>query len=202
MNADARNSPLGSLGRKTPLYFTIGVVVFVLFTGISVLACGLANGKPPRSPMTPNGKPPPSSMTPNGMPPPALMTPNGKPLGSLSMPEKRPKTLAVICLPRPLRASKSVRWEKDGWKSIKRIWRVFNVQGTFLEYKLHNRNKYGNVKPHFALIFYDDNGVTTGIADVYWLVQTVAPNEDASDKQVINGPVSSRPSKYFRVEFH
>ncbi|MGO8749358.1 MAG: hypothetical protein ACLQNE_25640 [Thermoguttaceae bacterium] len=91
----------------------------------------------------------------------------------------------------------------EGWVEVNKAYLAsFQRAGDVLEYKLHNRNKYGNVKPHFALIFYDDNGVTTGIADVYWLVQTVAPNEDASDKQVINGPVSSRPSKYFRVEFH
>ena len=62
----------------------------------------------------------------------------------------------------------------NGWVEVnKKYLFSFKLRGTELCYVIYNQNDYGNVKPRFNLLFYDENGMSVASARVYWLIDSV-----------------------------
>ncbi len=178
MNADTQKSPQGTLGRKIALYFAIGAVVFVLLWAL------------------------------------ALLTARHQAAAILADAENQAAAILADARRKAENAHRDLlagRLEglqeypsTGGWIVINKGYLTgFEREGGVVKYGLFNSNKFGDVKPNFSVRFYDDTGVTTGVAEVRWLVQRVGPGEKANDEQSITGrDVSSRPTKYYLVEFH
>ncbi len=62
----------------------------------------------------------------------------------------------------------------NGWVEVNKQYLFsFKLRGTELCYVIYNQNDYGNVKPRFRLLFYDENGMSVASARVYWLIDSV-----------------------------
>ena len=76
----------------------------------------------------------------------------------------------------------------NGWVEVNKQYLFsFKLRGTELCYVIYNQNDYGNVKPRFNLLFYDENGMSVASARVYWLINSVGPGlkREVAEKEKI-----------------
>jgi hypothetical protein len=82
-----------------------------------------------------------------------------------------------------------------------RYLKSFHLIGNTVYSTIYNANSYGSVTPRFDIILYDEYGVTTGQANVFWLLDSIEAGYEYREESTITGRVSDQASKYFRVVF-
>jgi hypothetical protein len=92
------------------------------------------------------------------------------------------------------------------WVEVNQVYldrfRVTQGQdGGKLRYVVRNGNSYGDVKPRFTVILYDENAVQSGIAKIFWLFDSVGPGKSREEEERFESGPSNKPPRYFRVEF-
>ena len=99
----------------------------------------------------------------------------------------------------------------NGWVEVNKQYLFsFKLRGTELCYVIYNQNDYGNVKPRFHLLFYDENGMSVASARVYWLIDSVGPGlkreknglPQMRTEAVSTGDnISNKIPKYYKLDF-
>jgi hypothetical protein len=99
----------------------------------------------------------------------------------------------------------------NGWVEVnKQYLSSFKLRGTELCYVIYNQNDYGNIKPRFNLLFYDENGVSVASKRVYWLIDSVGPGlkreknglTQMRTETVSTGDnISNNIPKYYKLDF-
>jgi len=93
----------------------------------------------------------------------------------------------------------------NGWVEVNEQYlSSFKLRGTELCYVIYNQNDYGNVKPRFHLLFYDENRVSVASKRVYWLIDSVGPGlkkEVAAKEKIPLVRRSNKIPKYYKLDF-
>ena len=93
----------------------------------------------------------------------------------------------------------------NGWVEVnKQYLSSFKLRGTELCYVIYNQNDYGNVKPQFNLLFYDENGMSVASRRVCWLINSVGPGlkrEVAVKEKIPKINISNKIPKYYKLDF-
>lgn len=92
------------------------------------------------------------------------------------------------------------------WVEVNQVYLVrFRVtqgqDGGKLRYVVRNGNSYGDVKPRFSIILYDENAVQSGIAQTFWLLDSVSPGKSREEEERFQFGPSNKPPRYFGVVF-
>jgi len=92
--------------------------------------------------------------------------------------------------------------DSDDWVQVNEKYLLsFMLKRTEFLYEIHNKNTFGEVRPDFNIMVYDENGVSVAATSIHWSHGYVNPGKMKQDKKEAYNRISSKTPKYYKVTF-